>query len=59
MVRIGIDPAPVPEKAGAHMTAADPDAAHTIELMMGDIRIKISNSGLLTMIFQMMKAQSC
>lgn len=62
VVRIGIDPAPVPEEAGAHMTAADPDTAHTIELMMGDIRIKISNSvnpGLLTMIFQMLKAQSC
>ena len=26
------------------MTAAHPDTAHTIELMMGDIRIKISNS---------------
>ena len=62
MVRIGIDPAPVPEEAGAHMTAEDPDTAHTIELMMGDIRIKISNSAnpdLLTMIFQMLKAQSC
>ena len=54
--------AQVPEADGAHMTAADPDTAHTIELMMGDIRIKISNSvnpGLLTLIFQLLKAQSC
>lgn len=62
VVRVDIGPASLSEAAGANMTASDPDTAHTIELMMGDIRIKISNSvnpGLLTMIFQMLKAQSC
>lgn len=54
--------AQVPEADGVHMAASDSDTAHTIELMMGDIRIKISNSvnpGLLTLIFQLLKAQSC
>lgn len=62
VVRVDIGPALVPEAARAHMTASDPDTAHTIELMMGDIRIKISNSvnpGLLTLIFQLLKVQSC
>ena len=38
VVRIGIDPAPVPEKAGAHMTAADPDAAQFERIGAGQRR---------------------
>lgn len=44
------------------MATSDLDTQHTIELMMGDIRIKISNSldpGLLAMPFQLLKEYSC
>ena len=62
VVRFGIDPAPVPEEAGAHMTAADPDTAHTIELMMDDVSLKISNSAdpfLLQQVIRMLRPLQC
>lgn len=42
--------------------AANPDRLHTIELMTGDITVKLSNSvdpGLLATVFRLLKGQPC
>lgn len=59
---VRVDIGPVPKAAGGHIAVSDLGTPHTIELMMGDIRIKISNSvepGLLAMIFRLLKEPSC
>lgn len=60
MVRVGIGP--IPEAAGVHMAASDLGTSHTIELMMGEVPMKISSSvapDLLATLFQLLKRQPC
>lgn len=60
VARVGIGP--IPEAAGVHMAVSDFGTSHTIEFMMGEVQMEISNSvgpDLPAMIFQLLKEQPC
>lgn len=61
VIRVNIEPAPAKAHTQLSKAAWHPDNPHTIELMAGDITVKISNSvdpGLLAAIFRLLKGQS-
>lgn len=62
VVRVDICPVPCPEEASPYIDAPHLDTSHTIELMMDNIRVKISNAadpGLLAEILLILKGQPC
>ncbi len=66
VVRVNLCPDPSPQSVSPYIDVPEPathlDNSHTIELMMDNFRVKISNAadpGLLAEILRILKGQSC